>query len=71
MSLLDVYDRAVTENQLAIGAFVAGGTAVAVGLALAWLNQPRAHRPEAPPSPIELIPTVSPGRAGVSALIRF
>jgi hypothetical protein len=71
MSLLDVYDRAVTENQLAIGAFVAGGTAVAVGLALAWLNQPRAHRAEAPTSPIELIPTVSPGRAGALALIRF
>jgi tetratricopeptide (TPR) repeat protein len=67
----DIYDRATTENQLAIGAVVAGGTTLAVGLALAWLNQPRAHRPEAPPSPIELIPAVSPGRAGVSALIRF
>jgi hypothetical protein len=65
------YDRGVTENRLAVGAFAAGGTVVAVGLALVWLNQPRTHRAEAPASPIELIPTVSPDRAGVSALIRF
>jgi tetratricopeptide (TPR) repeat protein len=66
-----IYDRAVTENRLAIGAFVAGSTAVAVGLALAWLNQPQAHRPEAPRSPIEIIPNVSPDRAGISAFLRF
>jgi hypothetical protein len=59
----------VAKNRLAIGAFVAGGTGIAGGLVLAWLN--RAHRTEAPRSPIELIPTVSPDQAGISALIRF
>ncbi len=40
--------------------FAAGGTAVAVGLALAWLNQPRAHRTEARAPPrIELTPILS------------
>jgi tetratricopeptide (TPR) repeat protein len=69
---LSPYNRGVTENRLALGAFAAGGTAVAVGLALAWFNQPRAHRTEArAPSPIELTPILSPGRAELSALIRF
>jgi hypothetical protein len=67
-----IYDRARTENALAIGAFAVGGTTVAVGLALAWLNQPRVHRAEArPPSRIELTPILSPHRAGLSALVRF
>jgi hypothetical protein len=64
-------DRAVINNWIAIGAFAAGGTAIAVGTVLAWLNQPRAHHPEATPSPVELIPTVSPNGAGVSARVRF
>jgi len=65
------YDRAVMESRLATGAFVAGGTTVAVGLALAWLNQPRLYPPEEQPSPVELIPAVSRDGAGVSALVRF
>jgi hypothetical protein len=64
-------DRAVTENWIAIGAFAAGGAALAIGAVLVWLNQPRAHHPEATPSPVELVPTVSPGGAGLSALVRF
>lgn len=68
----DRYPHAVTENQLAIGAFVGAGTAVAVGLALVWLNQPSVHRTEArPPSPIELGPILLPDGMGVSALVRF
>lgn len=68
----NIYDRAQTEHGLAIGAFAAGGTAIAVGLALAWLNQPRAHRTEArAPSRIELTPMLSPHRAELSALVRF
>jgi hypothetical protein len=65
------YDRAVTEHRIALGAFAVGSTAVAVGLALAWLNQPHAHRPEAASSPIELIPIMSPAQTGVSVLVRF
>jgi hypothetical protein len=64
-------DRAVTDHWVAIGAFAAGGTAIAAGVVLAWLNQPRAHRPEVPTSPVELISTVSPGGVGVSARVRF
>jgi hypothetical protein len=67
----DIYDRAVLDSRLATGAFAAGGITVAVGLALAWLNQPRPYHPEAPASPVELIPTLSPGSAGVSARVRF
>lgn len=63
------YDRAVAKNRLAIEAFVAGGTMTAVGLALAWLN--RAHRSEAPRSPVEIVPSASPDQAGMSALVRF
>lgn len=66
------YDRAVTENRLAISAFAAAGTAVAVGLALAWLNQPRAHRSEArAPSRIELTPILSLQQAELSIAIKF
>lgn len=65
------YDRAVAENRIAIGAFAAGGTAIAVGLVLAWLNQPHSHHVEAAPSPIEMVPSVSPDRVGVSATLRF
>jgi hypothetical protein len=69
---LDIYARAKLENGLAIGAFAVGGTAVAVGLALAWLNQSRAHRTEArAPSRIELTPILSPHQAELSALVRF
>jgi hypothetical protein len=48
-----------------------GGSAVAVGALLAWLNQPRAGMPEVPASSFEIVPTVSPGGAGVSARTRF
>jgi hypothetical protein len=68
----DLYARAKLERGLGLGAYAVGGTAVAVGLALAWLNRPRAHRAEArPPSRIELTPILSPHRAGLSALVRF
>jgi len=67
-----VYDGAATNHALAVGAFAVGGTAVAVGLALAWLNQPRPHRAEArSPSRIEFTPILSPQQAEVSALVRF
>jgi len=67
-----IYNRAETENRLAVGAFAAGGTAVAVGVVLAWLNQTRAHRTEArAPSNIELTPILSPRSAALSALVRF
>ncbi len=67
-----IYQRATTENRLAIGAIAAGGTAVAVGLALAWLNQPHAQRAEAQlPATIKITPILSPDQVGASALFRF
>lgn len=64
-------DRAVLDHWVAMGAFAAGGTAIAVGAALVWLNQPRAYHPEPTPSPVELVPTLSPSEAGLSARVRF
>ena len=49
-----------------------GGAAIALGLGLGWLNQPRAHRTEArAPSRFELVPLLSPHRAELSAVTRF
>ena len=60
------------KNRLAIGVIAAGGTAVAVGLALTWLNRSTARRAEPrPPSRIELTPILSPHGAELSALVRF
>jgi hypothetical protein len=68
----DLFRRAELENGFGIGALAAGGTAIAVGVALAWLNQPRAYRAEArAPSRIELTPLLSPQRAELSVLLRF
>jgi len=66
------YDRGQLESRIAIGALAGGGAAVALGLGLVWLNQPRAHRTEArAPSRFELVPLLSPHRAELSAAIRF
>lgn len=54
----DVYDRGVLENQIAIGAFVAGGLGALTGAALLALNQPR---------PVEIVP----GATSVSLRVRF
>lgn len=67
-----VYDRAVVERRIAIGAFVAGGAAAAVGLTMAWLNQVHIHRTEArKPAPIQITPILSTEQAGMSAQLRF
>ena len=64
-------DRARLDSRLAIGAFAAGGTVVVAGLVLTWLNQPSLRRPEVPRSTFEVLPTLSPGGAGISARTRF
>jgi tetratricopeptide (TPR) repeat protein len=64
-------DRARTDSRRAIAAFAVGGTAVAIGAVLSWLNQPRGEIPKVPPSSFELVPTGSPGGAGISAQTRF
>jgi hypothetical protein len=64
-------DRAAADHRRALYAFTAGGSAIAVGLVLVWLNLPQGHRAAPIPSPVELIPQVSPGGAGVVARFRF
>jgi tetratricopeptide (TPR) repeat protein len=60
------------KNRFAIGMIAAGGTTVAVGLVLTWLNRQAAHRAEPrPPSRIELTPILSSHGAELSALVRF
>ncbi|HET7501355.1 MAG TPA: hypothetical protein VFK02_10145 [Kofleriaceae bacterium] len=71
-SVPNIYHRAQTEDRLASAAFGVGGAAIAVGLILALLNQPRERRTEPrAPARIEVTPIVSPDRGGLSALLRF
>src|SRR5262249_39243080 len=66
------YARAVTDRRIAIGAFVAGGTTLAVGLTMAWINQLQVHHTEArAPGPIEVTPILSTDQVGISARLRF
>lgn len=66
------YRRATTERRIAVGALVAGGATLAVGLTMAWLNRLQVHRTEARAMPaIEVIPVVSTEQAGISAQLRF
>jgi hypothetical protein len=70
----DSYGRAVTENRLALGAFVTGGAVAVAGLALIWINQVslQSHRSEARPlSPIELSPLLSTKQVGISVGRQF
>ncbi|HET7501353.1 MAG TPA: hypothetical protein VFK02_10135 [Kofleriaceae bacterium] len=68
----EIYARAVMENRIAVPLLVVGGTTMAVGLVLAWLNQPHTRRTEAVPlAPISVTPIFAADRAGISALIRF
>jgi hypothetical protein len=66
------YARAVTDRRIAIGASVAGGTTLVVGLTMAWINQLQVHHTEArAPGPVEVTPILSTDQAGVSARLRF
>lgn len=66
------YDRAVMKYRFALGSMIVGSTAVAAGLALVLLNQPRAYRTEdRGAGRFELAPIVSADAAGASARLRF
>ena len=68
----EFYGRGEVEHRLATGALAVGGTAIAAGLVLVWLNQPRAYRTEGrPSSKIKLTPILLPQRAELSASVRF
>jgi hypothetical protein len=67
-----LYDRALWEQRIGAGVMVVGGTVTAAGLALAFLNQPRAYRTgNRDRGTFELGPILSPGTAGVSARFGF
>lgn len=66
------YDRARWEHRIGTGAVVVGSTVAAAGLALVFLNLPRAYRTEdRDRGTFELVPMTSPDTAGVSARFRF
>lgn len=67
-SLRSRLSRAQTEQQIAVGGFIAGGAAIAAGVVLVYLNQPRQTerdnpRQSAPNAAI--VPVVSPDLVGV------
>lgn len=68
-SITDIEDRARAENVSGFVLLGLGGAALAAGITLVILNQPRAVRNRRPPEK----PTVSvmPGPAGVTATLRF
>jgi hypothetical protein len=66
------YGRAQWEHRIGTGAMVVGATAAATGLALVFLNQPRAYRTEdRDGGSFELVPMEFPDTAGISARFRF
>jgi tetratricopeptide (TPR) repeat protein len=57
---------AIVENRIAIGAMVVGAAAVATGITLVILNRPRAFVPKE-----QVVPTATPGGAGVALVGSF
>ena len=65
-------DSARWKSRAAIGAFVAGGAALATGLSLAFINRARPVRSEERDrSRFEVAPVVAPDTAGISARLSF
>lgn len=68
----DEYGASVLENQLGIGALIAGGATVVTGTVLLFLNRPQSYRTEDPGGvKLELRPAASLGGAGLSARLVF
>jgi hypothetical protein len=65
--VLDLESRGKLENRIAIGAFVAGGAALATGVVMLILNQPRHVRLEESGRRIGLVPS----RDGVGLSFSF
>lgn len=71
-SLQRRFDTATWENRLAVGSLIVGGTAMAVGLTLAFLNRPRSRlRDTAGKANVKIVPMVSERGAGLSVGGRF
>lgn len=66
------YRRSFRTDLIATGAMATAGVAVAAGLMLVFLNQPRSYRTEdRDAATFELTPMASPDAAGISARLRF
>ena len=65
--LRDKLDRAVLEQRLAIGGYIAGGAVLATGIALLYMNRPHLAEQEASHTrpAITVVPAVSPDALGV------
>jgi hypothetical protein len=66
--LNDQLNRARRQQQVAIGSYVAGGSVIAAGIVLLYLNRPRLVEQEATSSParsVAIVPTVSADTLGV------
>ncbi|WP_437311142.1 hypothetical protein [Sorangium sp. So ce388] len=68
----DMYGGSVLENQLGIGALIAGGATVVTGTVLLFVNRPQSYRTEDRGGvKLELRPAASVGAAGLSARLVF
>ena len=72
--LRDTLNLANRQQAIAVGSYIAGSTAVAVGFALIYLNRPRLSGESASPpglTNVQLSPLLSPGQVTVRATIRY
>lgn len=67
----DLQTRATLESRLAISSFIVGGSALAIGVTLLYLNQPRYVGVDSEGRRLSIRPGVGPGRAWVDATLRF
>lgn len=61
-------NRATLEQKIAVGGYVAGGTMLAAGIALVYLNRPRLVEPQSPgvaTNAMVVMPAVSDGMVGI------
>ena len=69
--LMDQLDRARTMETMSRISMIAGGVTLAAGVALVFLNQPAEPTNERATARTFVVPTLSPGTAGISAGISF
>jgi hypothetical protein len=69
----DLRDRGRMQQQLAIGSYLVGGTALATGFVLVYLNRIQLVRTDVTESSerVTVMPIITPGTAGITAQLRF
>ncbi|WP_437820492.1 hypothetical protein [Sorangium sp. So ce1078] len=72
LARMSAYSSARAEGHVAVGLFIAGGTTLAAGAALAYVNRPRSYRvDEKSGVKLEVVPVASDATAGMTARILF